>query len=104
MAKKAEKSDAPPAAALRVPKHGHGALRVGNPGNIGKKRDAFRAALATMVSDKETLKHVRAVLSMPDHPFFPKLLEWAAEQGFGKVAQPQEITGDVTLTVSYQHE
>lgn len=82
-------------------------LRVGNPGNKGggRPRDEWKAALASMASSDEVMKHLRAVLSLgPEHPFFGKALEFAAERGYGKEATPIEHDGSVTLDVRIRAE
>lgn len=89
---------------LRVPKHGHGALRVGNPDATGRPKEEFRRILQTLASKEETVRALEQLLMAPDHPAFLGALKYATEHGYGKPAQEVEHSGQIGLNVAYQRE
>jgi hypothetical protein len=107
MAKATPPNDKTPTVApLRKPKHGNGALRVGNPGNKGggKTKEEFKTILQTLASKEETVRALEQLLMAPDHPAFLGALKYATEHGYGKPAQAVEHSGEIGLNVAYQRE
>lgn len=78
--------------------NGRGALYAGGvPGNKGGGRtpDAFKAEMRKLVSHSARLKHLKSVLSNPDHPQFLAAYKFATEQGYGKPKETVEHSGTI---------
>jgi hypothetical protein len=85
----------PQPAPLETPKHGHGKLRRGNPGNRGGGREpeAHRDWCREMISDPAAEQEVRAILLDRNHPAYAAMWREVAARGYGKPTQTVEHTG-----------
>lgn len=63
----------------------------------GRLPDVFKARMALLASRQKTVKNVEKILDNPNHPLFGKMLDFAAERGFGKESTPVDAT--VTVKV-----
>lgn len=66
--------------------------------NAGRPRDEWKAKLQAMASRDEVLAHVEATLLQgPEHPFFQRALDYVTDHGYGRAAQPIELSGVVSI-------
>lgn len=82
-------------AARRKPKHGHGELQTGNPGNKGGGRtpDAFKAMCRELASSDVVKREVDAIIDQGRrHPMFLAALKWSSDHGYGKPAQQVHVS------------
>ncbi len=63
--------------------------------NAGRPRDEWKARLQALASRDEVLAHVEQVLlAGPEHPYFPKALEYVTDHGYGRAASSLDVTSD----------
>lgn len=94
-----EKTVAP--AVLRVPKHGKGKLRVGNPGNSGRPSDAAKAYAEQRAAEIMGTPQVWDVQLAYAKSGNLDSLKFARETAFGKPAEKTEVSGEVTVRVEF---
>lgn len=75
----------------RHPDQGTGPKR--NAPNAGRPRDEWKAWLRSIVDAPESREAIVAVLNDPAHPAYPRVLQWAAERGYGKETETVEHSG-----------
>ncbi len=81
---------------MRVPKHGGGRLRVGNPGNAGGGRppNEFKAKMAELASSKEALHYLEQCVKGKHGPKAAlSAQQYVAERGYGKVPSVTKLEG-----------
>lgn len=100
-----KKPSAEPTVRIRrepVPQPHGGALVPGagggpQPGS-GRPPDQWKAALRALADRQEVLDHIQRSLDAgPEHPFFPRALDYVTDHGYGKATQPVAHSGSVTL-------
>jgi hypothetical protein len=95
----AKKTSAETSVGVRVPKHGGGKLRTGNPGNKGggRKPLEYKQWLASLLdSDTHRQEFAKAMESRAD-PRFEFATKHAAEFGHGKPAQTVHVNATVQV-------
>jgi hypothetical protein len=61
--------------------------------NAGRPRDEWKRELQALASSDAVLTHLRATIAAgPDHPYFPKALDYLTDHGFGKAMQSVDVT------------
>lgn len=73
------------------PRNGRGP-KPGAP-NAGRPRDEWKAWLRSVVDSPESQRAIVQVISDPSHPAHAKVLQWAAERGYGKETESVEHSG-----------
>lgn len=72
--------------------------------NAGRPRDEWKAWLRSIVDAEETREGIAAILSDHSHPAYAKVLQWAAERGYGKESDHIEHSGEgggpIAITVT----
>lgn len=97
MARSVPKAETPHV--LRIPKHGKGKLRVGNPGNAGRHKAYMELRAAMLAADPMVWDVQLARAKAGDI----KPLQFAAERAFGKPKDEVEHTGEITIKHTYEH-
>ena len=66
--------------------------------NAGRPPDQWKAALRALADRQEVLDHIQRSLDAgPEHPFFPRALDYVTDHGYGRATQPIEASLSVTL-------
>lgn len=60
----------------------------------------FRNRMALLASRAKTCANVESVLDNADHKHFPKILEFAADRGYGKPVRAEDVVERMTKTLA----
>ena len=60
----------------------------------GRPSDDFTAMMRALASDEETIAELRKILKDRNHEHFIKALTFCADRGYGKPAQPIDVTSN----------
>jgi hypothetical protein len=60
----------------------------------GRPRDEWKAWLRSLIDSPESRAAIEAVACDPNHPAYARVLQWAAERGYGKETEHVEVTGN----------
>ena len=67
--------------------------------NAGRPPDQWKAALRALADRQEVLDHIQRSLDAgPEHPFFPRALDYVTDHGYGRATQP--IEANVTVNIA----
>lgn len=59
----------------------------------GRPRDEWKAWLRSLIDSPESRAAIEAVACDPNHPAYARVLQWAAERGYGKETETYEHSG-----------
>jgi hypothetical protein len=65
---------------------------------------SYYERLRVIAERTKTVKAVETILADPTHPQFSRVWAETMDRGFGKVTQPVQQDGDVSVTVRFVHE
>jgi hypothetical protein len=77
-----------------TPTGAHPGNTGGKKGRSGRKPDAFKAFMRSLVSHDDVADALRTVLANPGHPGFVSAFKMAAEFGYGRASQAVQLTGE----------
>lgn len=82
------------------PRNGHGPPK----GQGGRPPDWFKRKMATLASRRDVLRYLKRCLTHPaDAETFLKAWKEAADRGFGRSTQKQELSGPEGGPIPYEH-